>query len=235
MQVINNRGPNTVGRHLKGTETQIKVSLLEVQVGGLENVGFVRRDVYNYARDVHGEVIGHDAELLNEHFLAEKGKHESFYFNMEVDSEGRMGNVFWADARQTVLFGYAFLTSETTDSFVWLFEEFKKAMPDHVDTNEKPPLPFRTPMQHQMARIYTQGILEMFEREDFRSLLCLFELGEQDETQCRYKVSERVNPGVTRMKELVHDKDADKAYCSCKGFEFWGIPCRHILVFLRMK
>ncbi|XP_021831814.1 uncharacterized protein LOC110771774 [Prunus avium] len=37
------------------------------------------------------------------------------------------------------------------------------------------------------------------------------------------------------MKELVHDKDADKAYCSCKGFEFWGIPCRHILAFLRMK
>ncbi|XP_034213019.1 protein FAR1-RELATED SEQUENCE 5-like [Prunus dulcis] len=30
---------------------------------------------------------------------------------------------------QTVLFGCAFLTSETTDSFVWLLEEFKKAMP----------------------------------------------------------------------------------------------------------
>ncbi|CAL9018907.1 unnamed protein product [Prunus brigantina] len=37
------------------------------------------------------------------------------------------------------------------------------------------------------------------------------------------------------MKKLVHDKDADKAYCSCKGFEFWGILCRHILAFLRMK
>ncbi|KAL6269599.1 hypothetical protein ACE6H2_026510 [Prunus campanulata] len=403
------------GAHMSKVNIPVhkQVSLLEVQVGGLENVGFVRRDVYNYARDVRGEVIGHDAQLLKEHFLAEQGKNESFYFNMEVDSEGRMGNVFWADARsrraygffgdvvvfdttfntncygmvfalllgvnnhrQTVLFGCAFLTSETTDSFVWLFEEFKKAMPgeppkmiitdqdaamskaialtlpttfhryciwhilnkfmekpgigecfsemckgiwgmdtkeefdakwdeivtsnglkdhenwvpsyvkhvfsagmsssqraeschaffkqyinrkntlmefivrferavgsqrhkelmaDRVDTNEKPPLPFRTPMQHQMARIYTREILEMFEREDFRSLLCLFELVEQDETQCRYKVSERVNPGVTRMKELVHDKDANKAYCSCKGFEFWGIPCRHILAFLRMK
>ncbi|CAL2272648.1 unnamed protein product [Prunus armeniaca] len=58
---------------------------------------------------------------------------------------------------------------------------------------------------------------------------------EQDETYCRYKVSEWVNPGVTRMKELVHDKVANKAYCSCKGFEFWGIPCRHILTFLRIK
>ncbi|KAI5324378.1 hypothetical protein L3X38_033451 [Prunus dulcis] len=29
-----------------------QVNLLEVQVGGLENVGFVKRDVYNYARDM---------------------------------------------------------------------------------------------------------------------------------------------------------------------------------------
>ncbi|KAI5351246.1 hypothetical protein L3X38_004137 [Prunus dulcis] len=95
-------------------------------------------------------------------------------------------------------------------------------MVDHVDNNEKPSLPFQTPMQHQMGRIYTREILEMFEREDLRSLLCLFELVEEDETHCRYNVSEQVNPGVTRLKELVHDKDADKAYCCCKGFEFWG-------------
>ncbi|XP_034200798.1 protein FAR1-RELATED SEQUENCE 5-like [Prunus dulcis] len=143
-----------------------EVSLLVVQVERLENVGFVKRDVYNYLRDVRGEVIRHDAELLKEHFLAKQEKNESFYFKMEVDLEGRMGNVFWLDARsrraywffgdvvvfdtmfntnpygmvfvpllgfnnhrQTVLFGCAFLTSETTDSFVWLLEEFKKAMP----------------------------------------------------------------------------------------------------------
>ncbi|XP_020421351.1 protein FAR1-RELATED SEQUENCE 4-like [Prunus persica] len=82
-----------------------ELSLLEVQVGGLENVGFVKRDVYNYLRDVRGEVIGHDAELLKEHFMAMQEKNESFYFKMEVDSKGRM------------------------DSFVWLLEEFKKAMP----------------------------------------------------------------------------------------------------------
>ncbi|KAI5323534.1 hypothetical protein L3X38_032606 [Prunus dulcis] len=329
----------------------IQLSLLEVQVGGLKNVGFVKRDVYNYLRDVCGEVIGHDAELLKEHLMAEQEKNESFYFKVEVDSEGRTSNVSSQmqgvnNHRQTVLFGCAFLTSETTDSFVWLLEEFKKAMPgeppkmiitdqdeamskaiavtlpttfhryciwhilnkitekpgigecfsemckhiwgmdkkeefdakweeiitnnglkdhawlssihamqenwvssyvkhvfsvgmsssqraeichsclkqyinqkntlmefivrferglasqrhkelmaDHVDNNEKPLLPFQTPMQYQMGRIYTREILEMFEREDFKSLLCLFELVEQDETHCRYKVSERVNPG----------------------------------------
>ncbi|CAL8112071.1 unnamed protein product [Prunus armeniaca] len=71
-------------------------------------------------------------------------------------------------------------------------QRHKELMADHVDNNKKPPLPFQTPMQHQMGCIYTREILEMFEREDFRSLLCLFELVEQDETHCRYKVSERV-------------------------------------------
>ena len=86
-----------------------------------------------------------------------------------------------------------------------------------------------------MAAIYTKGIFEMFEPDDFQSLLCFLELVKEDETHCRYKVNERVQSGVTCIKELVHDKDADQAYCSCQGFEFRGIPCRHIISFLRMK
>ncbi|CAL2276854.1 unnamed protein product [Prunus armeniaca] len=249
-----------------------QLSLLEVQVGGLENVGYVKRDVYNYLRDVRGEVIGYDAELLKEHFMAMQEKSESFYFNMEVDSEGRMGNIFWSDARSRRAYGFLemwwYLIRRSTRtamrcSLAFVRQEFKKAMPgepskmiitdkdvamskaiagmdkkeefdakweeiitnnglqdhawlssihamrenwvpsyvkhvfspgmsssqrhkelmaDHVDNNEKPPLPFQTPIQHQMGHIYTRGILEMFEREDFRSLLCLFELVEQDET-----------------------------------------------------
>ncbi|KAL6272721.1 hypothetical protein ACE6H2_000236 [Prunus campanulata] len=400
-----------------------QLSILEVQAGGMENIGFLRKDVYNYQRDMRAKVTGHDADLLNEHFLREQEKNASFYFKIEVDSEGRMGNVFWADARsrraygsfgdvvvfdttfntnrygmvfapligvnnhrQTILFGCAFLTSESTEAFIWLFEEFKKAMPcgapkmiitdqdaaiakaiavslpttfhryciwhimnkltektgigecflelcnciwdmdtkeefdakwdevitnnglkehtwltsihalrenwvpsyvkhvfsagmsssqraeschsffkqyinknntlmefivrferalasqrhkellaDHVDQNEKPPTPFLTPMQLQMGGIYTRGILDIFEREDFESLLCFFEVIKEDDTLCTYKVIERVQPGVTRTKEIVHEKNIDQAFCSCRGFEFRGIPCRHIISFLRMQ
>ncbi|CAL8118604.1 unnamed protein product [Prunus armeniaca] len=49
----------------------------------------IPRDVYNYLRDVHGEVIGHNAELLKEHFVAMQEKNESFYFKMEeIRKEG---------------------------------------------------------------------------------------------------------------------------------------------------
>ncbi|CAL9004042.1 unnamed protein product [Prunus brigantina] len=91
---------------VKDKNKYIVVGFNEVQVGGLENVGFVKRDVYNYVRDVRGEVIGHDAELLKEHFLAKQEKNESFYFKMEVDLEGRMGNVFWSDARSRQAYGF---------------------------------------------------------------------------------------------------------------------------------
>ncbi|CAL8118492.1 unnamed protein product [Prunus armeniaca] len=88
-------------------------------------------------------------------------------------------------------------------------------MADHVDNNEKPPLPFQTPVQHQMGRIYTRKILEMFEKEDFRSLLCLFELVERDETHCRYKftaAAKDLNFGESRvaflrMKQVEHLPD----------------------------
>ncbi|XP_021800080.1 protein FAR1-RELATED SEQUENCE 9-like [Prunus avium] len=114
-------------------------------------------------------------------------------------------------------------------------QRHKELLADHVDQNEKPPTPFLTPMQLQMGGIYTRGILDIFEREDFESLLCFFEVVKEDETHCTYKVIERVQPGVTRIKELVHNKDIDLACCSCRGFEFRGIPCRHIISFLRMK
>ncbi|XP_034197383.1 protein FAR1-RELATED SEQUENCE 5-like [Prunus dulcis] len=174
----------------------IQLSLLEVQVGALENAGFVKRDVYNYLRDVRGEVIGHDAELLKENFMAMQEKNESFYFKMEVDSEGRMGNVFWSDARSrraygfffgdvvvfdttfnmnhygmgfvpllginnhrhTVLFGCAFLISETTDSFVWLLEEFKKAMPG------EPPKMIITDQDATMSKAITVTLPITFHR-----------------------------------------------------------------------
>ncbi|CAL2230004.1 unnamed protein product [Prunus armeniaca] len=56
-------------------------------------------------------------------------------------------------------------------------QRHKELMANHVDNSEKP-----RAIQHQMTRIYTRAILEMFERENFISLLCLFELVEQDET-----------------------------------------------------
>ncbi|BBG99435.1 hypothetical protein Prudu_009128 [Prunus dulcis] len=85
-----------------------QLSLLEVQVRGIGKCW----------------VIGHDAELLKEHFMAMQEKNESFYFKMEVDSEGRMGNVFWSDARSRRAYGFfgdvvVFDTTFNTNAMGW--------------------------------------------------------------------------------------------------------------------
>lgn len=120
-------------------------------------------------------------------------------------------------------------------------QKHKELMDDHVDNNEKPPLPFRIPIQHQMARIYTHAIIEMFEREDFRTLLCLFELIDQDEIHCMYKVSEHKHLSSERYSS------DDKCLCSlidwihigycikCLKHNFYTFMSSHMLVINILK
>ncbi|KAF7145619.1 hypothetical protein RHSIM_Rhsim04G0129100 [Rhododendron simsii] len=103
-----------------------QMSILELQAGGLENVGFIPRDLYNKNRDERNCVDGYDADMLYEYFETEQQKNPSFYFTMEKDDEGRMRV---NHHRHTTLFGCGFLCNELSDSFEWLFKEWLKAMP----------------------------------------------------------------------------------------------------------
>lgn len=55
-----------------------------------------------------------------------------------------------------------------------------------------------------------------------------------DENEEVYKILEKAVE-VTKIKRLVVDTISYNAKCSCKEMEFTGIPCRHILTYLRMK
>ncbi|XP_058182725.1 protein FAR1-RELATED SEQUENCE 5-like [Rhododendron vialii] len=75
-----------------------QMSILELQAGGLGNVGFLPQDLYNKNRDERNCVDGYDADMLYEYFETEQQKNLNFYFTMEKDDEGRMSHCFWADA-----------------------------------------------------------------------------------------------------------------------------------------
>lgn len=49
-----------------------QMSVLELQAGGLQNVGFLARDLYNVGRDRRRLLDGRDANMLYEHFEIEK-------------------------------------------------------------------------------------------------------------------------------------------------------------------
>ncbi|CAL8174523.1 unnamed protein product [Prunus armeniaca] len=143
-----------------------KVSIFEVQSGGMDKIGFIKKDMYNLECSVNGKLRNHDVELVTEYFMAEQKKNEAFYFKIEGDGDNRFSRCFWPDATsrraygfygdvvvfdttfntnrydltfapmlgvnnhgQTIVLACAFLSKETTESFIWMFEEFKKAMP----------------------------------------------------------------------------------------------------------
>ncbi|KAL6138384.1 hypothetical protein ACLB2K_063667 [Fragaria x ananassa] len=69
-----------------------------VQAGGIENIGCIQRNLYNYGRYCHQQKKGHDGDLLYMDFQNEKEKDSSFVYTIESDEEDRVKRCFWADS-----------------------------------------------------------------------------------------------------------------------------------------
>ncbi|KAL5756330.1 hypothetical protein ACOSQ2_021076 [Xanthoceras sorbifolium] len=103
-----------------------------MEARGVQNIGCTKTDIYNYER------------LLYEHFESEQEKNSPFTFKIKGGNDDRIMHCFWADAiskrvykyfgvnyhEQSIVFACAFLSDEITDSFLWLFDQFKETMPD---------------------------------------------------------------------------------------------------------
>lgn len=106
--------------------THQQISLLEVQSGGIENMGCMGKDIYNYESDKRNELKGHDGDMLYAHFLSQQEKNPFFTFKIEEDGENRIKHCFWADAtsrRAYSFFGDAviFDTTYNTNKYQLIF------------------------------------------------------------------------------------------------------------------
>ncbi|XP_058211550.1 protein FAR1-RELATED SEQUENCE 5-like [Rhododendron vialii] len=106
--------------------TSQQMSILELQAGSLENVGCLRRDIYNSQRDTRKYLDGHDANMLKEHFETEKEKNLGFTYTIEEDNEHRMTHCFWADATSRKSYQYfgdvvVFDTTYNTNKYSLIF------------------------------------------------------------------------------------------------------------------
>ncbi|XP_004309400.1 PREDICTED: protein FAR1-RELATED SEQUENCE 5-like, partial [Fragaria vesca subsp. vesca] len=122
-----------------------------VQAGGIENVGFTQRDLYNYGSSIREQKKGHDGDLLYMHFENEKEKDPSFVYRMESDEE-----------KKTIIFACGFLNDETTDSFVWLFKEFLNVMPGNASENA--PKMIITDQDPAMSKAISEALPHTFHR-----------------------------------------------------------------------
>ncbi|XP_004292126.1 PREDICTED: protein FAR1-RELATED SEQUENCE 5-like [Fragaria vesca subsp. vesca] len=106
--------------------TCTQFDFLRVNSRGLKNIVCLQQDIYNYKRDCHKEVKGHDGDMLYEYFLHEKEKDPSFIFKIEADNENRITRIFWADAisrRSYKFFGdvVIFDTTYNTNTYSLIF------------------------------------------------------------------------------------------------------------------
>jgi len=73
---------------------------LVFDVGGYENLDFVERDVRNYiGQQRQALVMDGDGQALFNHFSRMRELNNDFFFEIDVDKENRITNVFWADGR----------------------------------------------------------------------------------------------------------------------------------------
>ncbi|XP_074380435.1 protein FAR1-RELATED SEQUENCE 5-like [Apium graveolens] len=87
--------------------------------GGYGNVGVNLRDFKNFSRDIKSFVGERDGQMIIDKFKVIQETLESFYFAYEVDSDGHLTKLFWADAigrRNFELYGDAVSFDATFDT-----------------------------------------------------------------------------------------------------------------------
>ncbi|XP_052193928.1 protein FAR1-RELATED SEQUENCE 5-like [Diospyros lotus] len=71
-----------------------------VEASGYENLTFVEKDCKNYIDQVRRLRLGEgDAAAIQAYFSKMQAFCPSFYFSVDLDEEGRLKNIFWADNR----------------------------------------------------------------------------------------------------------------------------------------
>ncbi|XP_074351719.1 protein FAR1-RELATED SEQUENCE 5-like [Apium graveolens] len=94
---------NSMRQHVVDTAkvnigTSKSFTLMKEQVGGYGNIGAYVQDFQNFNRDLKCYVGEADAQMLLDKFKVLHETCESFYYAYDVDSEGHLTTLFWADA-----------------------------------------------------------------------------------------------------------------------------------------
>ncbi|XP_042423886.1 protein FAR1-RELATED SEQUENCE 5-like [Zingiber officinale] len=106
---------------------------------------------------------------------------------------------------------------------------------DHIDMNENPKVNTTWPMESQMVKLYTKKKWLEFQSEMIESHSYYVQQTFTEVASTVYHVMKFQSSSSSKPRVLMHDKQRDYISCSCRKFEFEGIPCRHMLAFFRIN
>ncbi|KAF7844218.1 protein FAR1-RELATED SEQUENCE 5-like [Senna tora] len=86
-----------------GIQQKLIFEFLSRQVGGRENVGYTLKDVSNHLTSMRMTKIKEgEAYSLLDYFQSRKSENPSFFYEIQLDVEDEITNIFWADAKMIV-------------------------------------------------------------------------------------------------------------------------------------
>ncbi|XP_042977272.1 protein FAR1-RELATED SEQUENCE 5-like [Carya illinoinensis] len=92
---------------LAGIRLNKSYGSLVVGAGGFENLPFLEKDCRNYIDKArHLRLGAGGAGALRDYFLRMQYKNNGFFALMDLDDDGRLKNVFWADPRSQAAYKY---------------------------------------------------------------------------------------------------------------------------------
>lgn len=85
---------------MSGISAKATIEMMNREVGGRENLGFLDKDYRNYLyRKRMAEMVKGDAGAVLEYFQKKKEENSSFFYSMQLDEDDMITNIFWADDR----------------------------------------------------------------------------------------------------------------------------------------
>ncbi|XP_042950256.1 protein FAR-RED IMPAIRED RESPONSE 1-like [Carya illinoinensis] len=111
---------------------------LVVEVGGFEKLPFIEKDARNYIDKAQHLRLGKGgADALRGYFERMQYKNDGFYSSMDLDDDAYLINRYGIPFvsfvgvnhhGQSILLGAGLISSENTETFVWLFDTWLKCM-----------------------------------------------------------------------------------------------------------
>ncbi|KAL6885488.1 hypothetical protein ACP4OV_010267 [Aristida adscensionis] len=83
-----------------GIRKHVIMDILECKYGGYDKVGIIRKDLYNFcSRYKRSRIVDGDANAALQIMQMRRDQDPDFFYDYEVDAEGRLKNLFWCDAQ----------------------------------------------------------------------------------------------------------------------------------------
>ncbi|CAN6446628.1 unnamed protein product [Victoria cruziana] len=92
---------NTPQKNAVNTMIQFGVKVIDtfaLEAGGMENVPFAKERLYKHIKKLSNSLNGKDAQTMVDYFKKKSNESEDFFFSMQYDENGHIGNCCWVDA-----------------------------------------------------------------------------------------------------------------------------------------